>query len=73
MTRVVVDRFEGELAVLIDDAGQTVDVPRGWLPDGTEEGDVVALVAHDPDDEDDRAADRLQRLRARDPGGDLDL
>lgn len=36
-----VDRFEGELAVLIGDDRSAVEVPRALLPRGIREGDYV--------------------------------
>ncbi len=37
-----IDRFEGELAVLIDDEGRTVTISRVALPSGAAEGDVLS-------------------------------
>jgi hypothetical protein len=41
--RLVVDRFEGDLVVVGDDAGRFLDLPRWLLPAGLREGDVVAV------------------------------
>lgn len=68
---VVIDRFEGDLAVLVDAHGATADIPRAWLPDTAREGDAVALDTRPVDLADAHA--RLARLKASDPGGDLDL
>jgi hypothetical protein len=83
-----VDRIEGALAVLIDDAGRAVDVRVDLLPPALEEGSVVRVPhgpAGDPDwsaarlvpGEAERrraeARDRLDELRRRDPGGDIDV
>ncbi len=38
-----IDRFEGDIAVLIDEAGNRLDVPRDDLPSGIEAGDMVRL------------------------------
>lgn len=87
--RLVVDRFEGDLAVVEVDGGEVVDLPRWLLPPGAREGDVVRLRTTAAEegrrevtlllDADatraarDDAARRLERLRARDPGGDVEL
>jgi hypothetical protein len=41
--RLVVDRFEGDLAVAADEAGRFLDLPAWLLPACTREGDVVAV------------------------------
>lgn len=87
--RFVVDRFEGDLAVVEVDGDRFLDVPRWLLPPGTREDDVVVLtVRSGPDgsvtctarvDAAATAAAReeaerlVQRLRRKDPGGDLVL
>lgn len=84
----VVDRIEGDQAVLVDDAGPTVTVPRRALPAGTVEG-MVLRVPVGPDGQPAwsaarvdhaeaarrraEAEERLRRLRKRDPGGDIRL
>jgi hypothetical protein len=84
-----VDRFEGDLAVIVDDSGDTLEVRRSLLPEDTEEGSVLRVW---PDDgsggpdwataelADDEAEARLERaretlgeLKKRDPGGDIVL
>lgn len=87
--RLVVDRFEGDLAVVEVDGGRFIDLPRWLLPPGTREDDVVALTVRvGPDgavtctarvDAAATAAAReeaerlVQRLRKKDPGGDIVL
>lgn len=71
----MVDRFEGEWAVVQVDGGSPVDLPVSILPEGTREGDVVVLRL---DPEAGRAARAeaaalLERLRRDDPGGDVAL
>ena len=39
----IVDRFEGESAVLLDEAEQMVNVPKNSLTEDIREGDVVFL------------------------------
>lgn len=42
MARYVIDRFEGgEWAVLEDERGRTLNLPRGWVPAEAREGDVL--------------------------------
>ncbi len=84
----VVDRMEGASAVLVrDEDERTEDVPVRALPGGSREGSVLRVPELDgrPDwaaatlDEDARRARLreaeivLERLRRRDPGGDLEL
>jgi hypothetical protein len=87
--RLVIDRFEGDLAVAEVEAGATFDLPRWLLPVGAREGDHLRFrswtradgarrfeLAIDPEATDAaRAAAEatLARLRARDPGGDIEL
>jgi len=87
--QLVIDRFEGDLAVAEIDGGDVLDLPRWFLPDGVQEDDVV--VARRSAGADGavtlelrvdtaateraraRAKEIIDRLRARDPGGDLSL
>ncbi|ADU26933.1 DUF3006 domain-containing protein [Ethanoligenens harbinense] len=39
--RYIIDRFEGETAVLEEDSGVMRDVPRNRLPAGAKQGDVL--------------------------------
>jgi Protein of unknown function (DUF3006) len=78
--RLSLDRFEGrtkQIAVLVTDSGETINIPRSFLPAGTSPGDVLTLSL-----ERDTAATgklaletrRLQdKLSERDPGGDIQL
>ena len=84
----VVDRVEGAIAVLVRDGDErTEDVPVRALPGGSRDGSVLRVPEPDgrPDwtaavlDEDARRArlreaeEVLERLRRRDPGGDIEL
>jgi len=85
----VVDRFEGDFAVLVDDESSAVQrVSRGELPKTAREGDVLRVPVGpvgEPDWKaatvDEQARDErlnearatLERLRRRDPGGDVKL
>ena len=84
-----VDRLESRVAVLIDDDGRELEVARRRLPkDARREGAVLRVeldASGDPDwttaavdaEEEERrlgdARERLERLRRRDPGGDVVL
>jgi hypothetical protein len=84
----VVDRFEGDLAILVSDDGEVVETARKLLPRGSRVG-VVLRVSRDADGElewgegsvDDEATRErraeaegiLEELRKRDPGGDVAL
>lgn len=67
-----IDRFEGDIAVLVDEDGNSLDVPRADLPDGIKSGDMLRRQADgfrpDPDAADARRARVLalqDRLRSR--------
>ena len=86
--RWIVDRYEGPLAVVETDGAGTVDLPRWLLPAAARVDDVLTVsVAGDAERtvitvtrnpaatgaarEAARAA--IERLRGRDPGGDVTL
>jgi len=87
MTHYVVDRIEGKTAVVVGDDGRSIDVPAADVPRGAKEGTVLRVeVTKGPIDwsraqidnaERDRrlkaAREKLDRLRASDPGGDVEL
>lgn len=85
---LVVDRFEGDYVVLEVDGEGTVDLPRWLLPRGIAEGDLLRAtvgpadgvwrieIESDPGETEARrkaAEAAVERLSARDPGGDLQL
>jgi hypothetical protein len=74
------DRFEGkskQIAVLVTDDGQTVNVPRSSLPPGSKPGDVFSVSFEQDPDATSRLADETRqvqrKLAERDPGGDITL
>jgi Protein of unknown function (DUF3006) len=78
--RLSLDRFEGkskEIAVLVNDEGQTVNLPNSLLPPGTEPGDVLTLTLARDDVASQRVSAETRRvqdkLSKRDPGGDIKL
>jgi hypothetical protein len=78
--RLSLDRFEGkgkQIAVLVTDDGETVNLPRSFLPAGTQPGDVLALSLDRDAAATRQVADESKRvqekLSERDPGGDIKL
>jgi len=78
--RLSLDRFEGkskEIAVLVNDEGQTVNLPKSLLPPGTKPGDVLTLTLERDAEASRQVADETRRvqdkLSERDPGGDIKL
>ena len=87
-TIFVVDRIEGQIAVLVLDSGEKRDVPIGDLPVGVSEGTVLRVpvsesgvpswpAAQIDEEEGERrrqaAQTILDELRKRDPGGNITL
>ena len=84
----ILDRFEGDRAVLERAEHEMLDLPRTLLPSGTREGDALRVTIHadvgtsrvtlvrDEKETASRAAEARQlqeTLRAKDPGGDIKL
>ena len=83
----VLDRFEGDWAVLEIGAGETFNVPSAWLPEEAAEGDVFKLslevgltesIARFTVNAEETAARRRQAQELRErllkaPEGDLEL
>lgn len=84
----ILDRFEGERAILERALHETLELPRTLLPSGLREGDALRVTVHvegdtsrlafarDEQETRKRAADirRIQgTLRQRDPGGDVKI
>ena len=86
-TAFVIDRFEGDTAVLLGDDGSEHEVQRSLLPPGAREGSVVRVPVSGPLPDWSRAVldeaelhrrdiaarERLDRLKRRDPGGNIEL
>ena len=66
--RIVVDRIEGQMAV-VQVAGVFVDVPVELLPEGTSEGAVLSFRIESPAEPTVSAA-RLRRMQAEGGVGD---
>lgn len=59
-----IDRFEGDIAVLIDEQEAAHEVPRSLLPEGVDEGDMFRFKdGHYSLDDDATRARREQILR----------
>lgn len=87
--RWIIDRFEGDLAVVEVDGGRFLDLPRWLLPTGAATDDVLVVEGRSNGEDavswqirvDAEATARAReearqivaRLRAKDPGGDLTL
>jgi hypothetical protein len=78
--RLAFDRIETgktEIAVLLDDDGNPINVPRSLLPGGARPGDVLEVTLRRDLESTRGIADEtrsLQKeLKATDPGGDLSL
>ena len=83
----VIDRLEGEVAVVVGDDDRTFELPRRQLPKGSREGSVLRVPDSKgpPDwakaelDEEERrrrlkeGQEAMERLRKKDPGGDITI
>jgi hypothetical protein len=74
------DRFEGQgkqIAVLLLDDGQTLNLPRSLLPAGAKPGDVLALSLEVDAAKTRELADETRRVQDKlsqsDSGGDIRL
>ncbi len=83
-----VDRLERNMAVLVSDRGQTIEMPRLELPEGLREGSVLRVhfgaqnipdwssAVIDKEEEKRRlkeAKEILDEMKRSDPGGDIVL
>lgn len=68
---LMIDRFEDELAVLVDASHTSHFVARSLLPDGAREGQRLVLTTQIVADETDVGA--LRRALVSDDGGDIKL
>lgn len=71
--KFVIDRFEGEIAVLVNNI--TLNVPRSILPEDAKEGDVIVMEIKIDVEETKRLRkdleDKLKNLRDREEKGDI--
>ena len=77
MNRLIIDRFEGEWAIIEYEAGKTFSVPTMLLPKEVKEGDVLTLQFTIDKEETRQQRKRirglLDELRSEDKGGDIEL
>jgi len=66
--RIVIDRFEGDYAVL-DVDGEMVDFPRRAVPADAKEGTILSWNIVDDAEVLKAAQERLDRLKKRSPQG----
>jgi hypothetical protein len=78
--RLSFDRLEGntgQVAVLLTDDGEPVNLPRTFLPSGAQPGDVLVLSLKRDDGASSELAERSRevenKISKRDPGGDIRL
>lgn len=72
----VVDRIEGRVAVLVSDSGSTLQLPRGAFREGQVyrfDGRYFRRNAAEERRRRAAASAQLRRMRATDPGGDIQL
>jgi hypothetical protein len=74
------DRFEGksnQIAVLVSDRGEALNIPRSFLPAGAKPGDVLTLSLEIDPAATAKLAEATRSLQdklgKRDPGGDIKL
>jgi hypothetical protein len=74
------DRFEGkrkEIAVLLTDDGESLNIPRSLLPPGSKPGDVLTFSLERDVEATRSLAEESHRvedkLKERDPGGDVKI
>ena len=84
----VIDSLDSGIARLETPETTFIEISRDWLPFGVQEGDVLEVRVHRSEDgavitcvrdeaetsrRKDEAGKLLERLRKRDPGGDINL
>jgi hypothetical protein len=77
---LTIDRFEGEtkqIAVMLTDEGDSFNLPRSILPPNAKPGDILTFDLELDNEQTRDVADETrrvqERLKRRDPGGDLKL
>ena len=58
--RIIVDRFEGNIAVIELENGQMIDCPKALLPSNTKEGSIINITVDEKATE-----EKLQKLTNR--------
>ncbi len=78
MIRLTFDRFEGpkkQVAVLLTDDGDQINVPKKQLPKGVKSGDILSVSIERDAEATEQVAEQTrvvqEELSRRDPGGTL--
>lgn len=58
--KVIIDRFEGNYAIVELENRSTVDMPKKLIPEGAKEGDVLSIEI--ATDETNRRKERIKKL-----------
>lgn len=58
--KIIIDRFEGDFAVVELTDGRCCNMPRCLVPEGASEGSVIDIVCNDCDN-----ANRAERIRGK--------
>lgn len=62
--KIIIDRFEGEWAIVEMTDGKMINCPRVLLPDNVKEGDIISIIADAKETEKKKIVltDRMNRL-----------
>jgi hypothetical protein len=75
--RLSIDRFEGDIAVLLTDDGHQINVPKTLLPKGVRAGDILTLTIERDTEATKKVAKETRaiqdELKKTDTGGDISL
>lgn len=58
--KLIIDRFEGEFAIIEIENGQTINCPKAMLPDNAKEGSILNITV-----DNDATEKKLQKNTAR--------
>ena len=58
--KIIIDRFEGDFAVVELPSGQMIDCPRAMLPDSAKEGSILNITV-----DEEATNEKLQKVTER--------
>jgi hypothetical protein len=58
--RLIIDRFEGDFAVVELEDRSTIDIPKKLIPKGAKEGDVLSIQINT--DETNKRKERIKKI-----------
>ena len=58
--RIIIDRIEGDFAIVELPSGQMIDCPRAMLPDNAKEGSIINITV-----DENATSEKLQRVTER--------